>query len=96
MLAGLALFPLRSNQLMGVRWRGRLAGAAGPSQSSCPSSPFVYVFDVFWLLSLCCYRDQFRGRCRVVATQGRRVWLWLLCRTFCVTASKDWPPASPR
>nr|WP_173160724.1 hypothetical protein [Arthrobacter sp. 68b] len=44
-------FPLRSNQLMGVRWRGRLLGAAGPSQSSCPSSPFVYVFDVFWLLS---------------------------------------------
>ena len=35
-----------------------------------------------WLLSLCCYRVEFRGRCRVVATQGRRVWLWLLCRTF--------------
>ncbi|WP_231511448.1 hypothetical protein, partial [Arthrobacter sp. UNC362MFTsu5.1] len=30
------------NQLMGVRWRGRLLGAAGPSQSSGPSSPVVY------------------------------------------------------
>ncbi|MGG5752284.1 ATP-binding cassette domain-containing protein [Zafaria sp. Z1313] len=26
-------------------------------------------------MSLCCYRAQFRGHCRVVATQGRRVWL---------------------
>ena len=42
---------LRCNQKAGVRWRGRLLGAAGPSQSSCPSSPDFYVFDVFWLLS---------------------------------------------
>lgn len=48
-----------------------------------PPCPVLFVYDVSWLLSLCCYRAQFRGRCRVVATQGRRVWLWLLCRTNC-------------
>ncbi|MEV8133411.1 hypothetical protein AB0O54_19965, partial [Pseudarthrobacter oxydans] len=37
-----AWFALRFNQLLGVRWRGRLLGAAGPSQSSGPSSPVVY------------------------------------------------------
>jgi hypothetical protein len=67
----------------GVRWRGRLLGPACAVAELRPSLA-LFVYDVFWLLSLCCYRDQFLGRCRVVATQGRRVWLWLLCRTFFV------------
>jgi hypothetical protein len=38
-------FPLRFNQLKGVRWRGRLLGPGAPSQSSGPPGP-VCVYDV--------------------------------------------------
>lgn len=48
-------FPLRSNQLSVVRWRGRLLGPVPPSQSSGCPGPVVYVFDVFWLLSFGSY-----------------------------------------
>ncbi|MDE8670889.1 hypothetical protein PY310_20165 [Pseudarthrobacter sp. H3Y2-7] len=51
MLAGLALVSAALQPVDGRPLRGRLLGAAGPSQSSYPPSPFVYVFDVFWLLS---------------------------------------------
>jgi hypothetical protein len=42
-------FPLRFNQLKGVRWRGRLLGPGAPSQSSGPPEPGVST--TFWLLS---------------------------------------------
>jgi hypothetical protein len=80
------------SQASHVRWCDRLWGpgcaVAGPRT---PWSCCVYYR--FLLLSLCCCRVVFRGRCRVA---GRRVWLWRMCRTLRVTASKDWPPAVPR
>jgi cephalosporin-C deacetylase-like acetyl esterase len=58
---------------------GRLDGVI----AALPDVLFLQAIDrlnttttVFGLLSLCCYRAKFRGHCRVVATQGRRVWLW--------------------
>ncbi len=70
-------------ELTGIRASAGAAGGGGQvRRRRAPETlALPYVFDVFWLLSLCCYRVKFRGRCRVVATQGRRVWLWLLCRT---------------
>ena len=43
-------FPLRFNQLMGVRWRGRLLGPV-LSVAELRPSPALCVYDVFWLLS---------------------------------------------
>ena len=44
-------FPLRSNQLAVVRWRGRLLGPVPCVAELRLPWPFFYVFDVFWLLS---------------------------------------------
>ena len=35
----------------GVRWRGRLLGPGGAVAELRTPWPYVYVFDVFWLLS---------------------------------------------
>jgi hypothetical protein len=43
-------FPLRSNQVSGVRWRGRLSGPVLSVAGLRPSLA-LFVYDVFWLLS---------------------------------------------
>ncbi|MGN7150773.1 hypothetical protein ACTHQ6_17445 [Arthrobacter sp. SAFR-179] len=43
-------FPLRSNQLKGVRWRGRLLGPGG-AVAELRTPWTLCVYDVFWLLS---------------------------------------------
>jgi hypothetical protein len=43
-------FALRFNQLMGVRWRGRLLGS-GPVRRRAPDPHGPVFYDVFWLLS---------------------------------------------
>jgi hypothetical protein len=47
-------FPLRFNQLAGVRWRGRLLGPGGAVAELRTPWPFL-VYDVFWLLSFGLY-----------------------------------------